>query len=493
MSLFNHGLKGAKRKESNMKYNIHETYENAILVPCLSANISLQKTVVYTSEKQSIPLSLQRIHSPLICSPYKEPSTELNIEAIYGGNYINHYGHFILESLSRLWFAKENPHLPVVWNTKSKKKYLFQEKIIDLLEIKNEFIFLNEPTRIKKLHIPINLAQIYPSSFSEDYFKFLAVYESKETIKGKKIYISKTHVRGNKDVVKGTYANEYEIEEYVKQNGYKVLYPEELPLQVALDEFSSAEEILMIEGSAFYSFLFIKNLSAKIHLLPRVFEASYSICIYYMQKTDNKFYLDCKERTLKHSNKIPYNLLEVGINDLDEAIKLNKYKEVNLINISIEDAIIQKSSFDNIRIKSLDLMNTIKYEKSNEKQKILLKEAVNNFLIHDNSSYSLEFYNLYSSEFYELFIDYLNKHKFSQNLLKYTLKLLDNFRFTPETIKYYNTIISIYYNKISFYKQSDYYNKAFQYLKENKIDCNYLQTVDIYYSLASFCDLNCDI
>ena len=36
--------------------------------------------------------------------------------AIYMGVLPRQYGHFILEGLSRAWFAKQRPDLPVVWS-----------------------------------------------------------------------------------------------------------------------------------------------------------------------------------------------------------------------------------------------------------------------------------------------------------------------------------------------------------------------------------------
>jgi capsular polysaccharide biosynthesis protein len=35
---------------------------------------------------------------------------------IYGGLLMDHFGHFLLEAMSRLWFIRTNPELPVLWH-----------------------------------------------------------------------------------------------------------------------------------------------------------------------------------------------------------------------------------------------------------------------------------------------------------------------------------------------------------------------------------------
>ena len=35
---------------------------------------------------------------------------------IYGGMLMDHFGHFLLEAMARLWFIREHPELPVLWH-----------------------------------------------------------------------------------------------------------------------------------------------------------------------------------------------------------------------------------------------------------------------------------------------------------------------------------------------------------------------------------------
>src|SRR6056297_1300280 len=64
---------------------------------------------------------------------------------IFGGYMIDHYGHFLLESLARLWFAVDND-LPIVWasgvNLQDYQKDILTRLGIDL----GRMLFLKKPT-----------------------------------------------------------------------------------------------------------------------------------------------------------------------------------------------------------------------------------------------------------------------------------------------------------------------------------------------------------
>jgi hypothetical protein len=46
-----------------------------------------------------------------------EPAVlHLNGTAIYGGMLMNHFGHFLVEAMARLWFIRERPELPILWH-----------------------------------------------------------------------------------------------------------------------------------------------------------------------------------------------------------------------------------------------------------------------------------------------------------------------------------------------------------------------------------------
>src|SRR5918997_5771014 len=62
-------------------------------------------------------------------------------EAIYAGPLYFHFGHFLLESLARAWYASQHPDVPFVWagahTWQGVELRKWQLEILDILEIRN--------------------------------------------------------------------------------------------------------------------------------------------------------------------------------------------------------------------------------------------------------------------------------------------------------------------------------------------------------------------
>ncbi|MDF2746801.1 MAG: glycosyltransferase family 61 protein, partial [Propionibacteriaceae bacterium] len=67
------------------------------------------------------------------------------------------YGHFIIESCQRLWWAADHPDLPIVWtadDATAPELNSWEQDILEILGIRNEIIILTRPTRFDCLHVP---------------------------------------------------------------------------------------------------------------------------------------------------------------------------------------------------------------------------------------------------------------------------------------------------------------------------------------------------
>lgn len=316
------------------KYKKCEVYYNAVMVPSKSDSYD-QNAVAYINKKY-IPSSVQTISDPQMFTTYQRPRRKLNIEAIYGGPSMGHIGHFILESLPRLWFARENPSIPIIFNSTNIMSQDWQHEIFDILSIKNKLIFCKKPTVVKKLHILFALFSMFSYSTC-DYYDFLGVYKTKQIIPGKKIFLSRAHIEGR------GYINQLEIEKYAKKNNYKVLIPDNMSMYERLEELASAEEILMIEGSSFYSFLLIKDFSAKTRIIPRFIDSQF---IQYLQYKENIKYLDVKRRLAIKDRTISGDSYFIDIADLDNALTNDLCLDTkNLIYPTVDVAIEKLKAF----------------------------------------------------------------------------------------------------------------------------------------------------
>ena len=201
-------------------------------------------------------------------APYVEPSEEVSGTHIYCGPLFPHFAHFILENLSRIWYAKRHPELKIVWTLQN--NYLpWQKEILEILGIKNQAFFVDSPTRFSSLIVPSS-GYAAPGFLAPYHLDALGVIEPKEVIPGKKIYISRSRMPSTH----GGYTNEAAMEDILEKQGWKIFHPQEHPVKTRFDEISSSEVVLLIDGAAFASFIFFRELHSKIFSMVRLDEGS---------------------------------------------------------------------------------------------------------------------------------------------------------------------------------------------------------------------------
>ncbi|WND03199.1 glycosyltransferase 61 family protein [Temperatibacter marinus] len=277
-----------------MEFTLNNSHmlEQAIAVPCYGAEngpvLPGVKGGIFTKDMESLPSSLlyreytsrslknkaiTRASSGKInriMDPYPLNESELeNIafiegECIYGGLLFSHFGHFILESLARLWYIKKHPSLKIIWLSAHQQKTLsdYQKAILDLLGIKNEIVIVTEICRIEKLHCP-DAGFLIQSKITPEQQQALYVTESKNLVSGKKVWLSRA------SATFGKVYNETLLEPVLKENGWLIYEPEKHSVGEQIEFLKDAEHIAGVGGSAFHLLVFIKNYQGKVSLFPR--------------------------------------------------------------------------------------------------------------------------------------------------------------------------------------------------------------------------------
>ncbi len=193
-------------------------------------------------------------------------------EVIYGGMFFSQWGHFITETLQRLWYTKLC-HLPIVWAGKGMfyADGIFfmpqHEALFAKLGIKNTHIFLDKPTQFAKVHFPEPGFELEHYAHAE-YKHFLACHEG-QVQKGKFVYVSRAHF--------GECVNERALEEMLRQRGWQIVYPEKLSLDAQLDVLTTAQVCLMMAGSAQHSLLFTQQSQTRFIVIPRIHSTTYEL------------------------------------------------------------------------------------------------------------------------------------------------------------------------------------------------------------------------
>lgn len=184
---------------------------------------------------------------------------------IYGGIFEKHWGHFLLESLSRIWFHYKNTELPIVFISLDNKKPTDQfAEIFELLKIpKDKILFIDKPTQFDEIIVPE--ASFILSNYAHNSFliPFEQIIKNITPHNFKKIYISRTKFKQNKNII-----GEEIFEKTFQKNGFKVIYPEELSVKEQISYIRGADQIAGFISSGIHNSVFARP-ETKIIILEK--------------------------------------------------------------------------------------------------------------------------------------------------------------------------------------------------------------------------------
>lgn len=181
--------------------------------------------------------------------PFQAAFEFVDEAVIYAGMPHTGFGHFLLDAMARLWYAKDHPEIPIVWDATALPA--LASPIFDLVGIRNRHLFLDRPMRFREVIFP------FPGVAIGDYFlkghaDFLGSVSASGPISGKKLYLSRRNIKS------GVVVAEEVIEDLVKSYGFQVYYPEQHTVSEQLKEISSSSIVLGVEGSALHSVVLLK-------------------------------------------------------------------------------------------------------------------------------------------------------------------------------------------------------------------------------------------
>ena len=252
----------------NRTLKVHIT-RTATIIPCTTTGPSARGGVIdesgnYIGFSGFDTLSDVDRYNPPVDSDCQNAARDTSLDnAIYLGFVRRHWGHFLIDSLSRLWYAiKENSSAPLLY---------FGEKIpdkgtdADLLRLigvdLNRLIYIDHPVTVSHLCIP------EPSLIPGRYVtpEFLSVFNLavdnaiNRADTGRtwpsKIYLSRCRLPSHLTSEFG----EDPIEDIYRRNNYSIIYPETLPLTEQICYLSHASKIAFVSGTLGHTLLFAKE------------------------------------------------------------------------------------------------------------------------------------------------------------------------------------------------------------------------------------------
>lgn len=233
---------------------------------------------------------------------FLKPIKKINIKNklfgkyIYGGMILVHYGHFIIESLTRIWFY-EKEKIPILFFLASKgfakPKHFeksFVKEIFEIIGIKN-YKFITENTLVENLIVPMpkcrhgtwksedfllsdNFIPENKKAFMEqDYINSISKITCKEEDLQYKVWISRSDLIDSpiKDNDKNRPKFDWvlSLEEELKNLGWIIFHPQHFSVKNQIKIISKAKVLAGFDGSAFFSLLFLKNYKGQIKIFNR--------------------------------------------------------------------------------------------------------------------------------------------------------------------------------------------------------------------------------
>ena len=184
----------------------------------------------------------------------------MDVDAVFVGNVFPQFGHFLLEHMNRAYVALDKKYKRakfVLVNNKDVSpvpNYMFE--LLELLGVKRENILvLNETTQFRRVYVPdqgFNIPVYSSDAFGKMYD---AIAKNVKPLREKyeKIYVSRTAMQTRRTYGEGV------VQKIFEKNGYKIIWPEKLPLSQQIALVKNARVLAGCAGTALHLALFMKS------------------------------------------------------------------------------------------------------------------------------------------------------------------------------------------------------------------------------------------
>lgn len=226
--------------------------------PTIVINTKTTAYGIFDKNNKLITQSLQYRgkHHNFIPPKIPKNAPYIDADAIYIGNIYQHFGHFLVEHLNRLWGAvgKQNLKYIFINNRGINVKNFVYDFMATFGVQKQDVIILTTTTKFKKLYIP---SQTFNMSGACIDYAMSAGYQSMaKNVRGagyERVYMSRTKLPENLKTI-----GEERFENIFIKNGYKVIYPETMTIAEQIAAVADAKYLAGCSGTALHWALCMK-------------------------------------------------------------------------------------------------------------------------------------------------------------------------------------------------------------------------------------------
>lgn len=197
---------------------------------------------------------------------------------IWAGVLLNHFGHFLTESLGRLWAlqavkGKVDGLLFVPKRDGQEdggvvEMQQFHRLFFALTKIDLPIRILTRPTRVELLEVPGQGFGIGPMAAGTSSFRaFMAEHFARDVapVGGEQLYISRSGLSARRGGILG----EERLELLLEQEGYEIYHPQKHSLVDQVARYKSARQIIALDGSALHLVAFTGVRDQQVAVIKR--------------------------------------------------------------------------------------------------------------------------------------------------------------------------------------------------------------------------------
>lgn len=265
----------------------------------------------------------------------------LDEELVYLGDFCEHWGHFLIEHINRLWYAMKHPEKrcffllrpPYAKNMSFHLPYVYK-RLLELSGINlDNIFFVSEIYKAKCVIIPelsYEVYKYYSSEFLSTLNTIVSNINPTAIESYSKIYFSRTMYKKAQNYEFGLEM----IDDIFETDGYKIIYPERDTLDNQIFYINNADDIALISGTLAHNLLFRMRPLDRLYIVNKTFLINSAIIDTLQIRDLQPVYLDF------YACKYPVNLgwgpFLIVYNDIckkfitDNSIKIKTSKNMYL-------------------------------------------------------------------------------------------------------------------------------------------------------------------
>lgn len=250
---------------------------NAHLIPPLSDQRWANSTGVFDANGQFRHESLTRrgyLIEGQIGRFGEKPEKKLSGRHIYGGQLNHHFGHFLCESLARLWVLGElrEPVESILLMPRRRGSHrglqAYHRALFDAFGLNIPIRVVEEPLTVEELILPEQGFGIGEDAVGTEKFRAYVREHFLPDVQPEgpeRLYISREAMR----LTAGAILGESQISKHLCRQGYEQFHPEKHDIRTQVARYKAAKKIVSVEGSALHLFGFVGNPSQEVAVIAR--------------------------------------------------------------------------------------------------------------------------------------------------------------------------------------------------------------------------------